>query len=78
MNRHGYLESVTDICNYHFPRFVTIILVKVISDHLVKIGQSRKKSGYRVVIHVFRSDFARNAINDTTNTFLKCQNRSIF
>ena len=30
------MDSVTDICNYHFLCFVTIIQVKVISGHQVK------------------------------------------
>ena len=30
------MDSVTDICKYHFPCFVTIIQVKVISGHQVK------------------------------------------
>ena len=30
------MDSVTDICNYHFLWFVTIIQVKVISGHQVK------------------------------------------
>ena len=30
------MDSVTDICKYHFLRFVTIIQVKVISGHQVK------------------------------------------
>ena len=30
------MDSVTDICKYHFLCFVTIIKVKVISGHQVK------------------------------------------
>ena len=30
------MDSVTDICKYHFLCFVTIIQVKVISGHQVK------------------------------------------
>ena len=30
------MDSVTDICKYHFLCFVTIIQVKVISGHEVK------------------------------------------
>ena len=49
------MDSVADICKYHFLYFVTIVQVKVISGHQVKKG--KKKSGFRAAIHVFRSDF---------------------
>ena len=50
------MDSVTDICKYHFLCFVTIIKVKVISGHQVKTVK-QKKSWFRAAIHVFRSDF---------------------
>ena len=50
------MDSVTDICKYHFLCFVTIIQVKVISGHQVK-KVKQKNSWFRAAIHVFRSDF---------------------
>ena len=51
------MDSVTDICKYHFLCFETMMQVKVISGHQVK--RSNKKSGFRAAIHVFRSDFRK-------------------
>ena len=51
------MDSVTDICKYHVLCFVTIIQVKVISGHQVMVKP--KKSGLRVAIHVFGSDFRK-------------------
>ena len=39
------MDSVTDICKYHFLCFVTIIQVKVISGYQVKKSQTKKKIG---------------------------------
>ena len=36
------MDSVTDICKYHFMRFVTIIQVKAISGHQVKKVKQKK------------------------------------
>ena len=36
------MDSVTDICNYHFLCFVTIIQVKIISSHQVKKVKQNK------------------------------------
>ena len=36
------MDSVTDICKYHFMCFVTIIQVKVISGHQVKRSNKKK------------------------------------
>ena len=55
------MDSVTDICKYHFPSFVTIIQAKVISGHQ---GKSVKKSGFRAVMHVLGQIFAKNTKND--------------
>ena len=64
------MGSVTDICKYHFLSFVTIIHVKVISGHQVgKKGQTQKKSGFRVAIYVFRSDFRKESENDPKTLF---------
>ena len=63
------MDSVTDICKYHFLCFVTIIQVKVISGHQVKKGQTKTKSGFRAAIHVLGQIFAKNAKNDPTSLF---------
>ena len=52
------MDSVTDIRKYHFLCFLTIIQVKVISDHQVK-KVKQKKSSLRAAIHVIRSDFRK-------------------
>ena len=36
------MDSVTDICKYHFHCFVTIIQVKVISGHQMKKVKQKK------------------------------------
>ena len=36
------MDSITDICKYHFLCFVTIIQVKVIFRSLGKKGQTKK------------------------------------
>ena len=59
------MDSVTDICNYHFLCFVTIIQVKVISGHQVKKRSSKKKSGLELRYMCLRQIFAKNAKNDT-------------
>ena len=56
------MDSVTDICKYHFLCFVTIIQVKVISGHKVK-KVKQKKSSFRAAIHVIGQIFTRNAKN---------------
>ena len=55
------MDSVTGICKYHFLCFVTIIQLKVFlvtSGHQDK-KVKQKKSGFRTVIHVCRSDFRK-------------------
>ena len=63
------MDSVTDICKYHFLCFVTIMQVKVISGHQVK-----------KLKHIFFRDlelrymflgqiFAKNAKNDPKTLF---------
>ena len=52
------MDSVTDICKYHFLRFVTIIQVKVISGHQVK-KVKQKKSRDLELRYIFRSDFRK-------------------
>ena len=70
------MDSVTDICKYHFLCFVTIIQVKVISGHQVKKVKQTKNSWFRAAIHVFRSDFSQRTRKMTLKHFLKRQNWS--
>ena len=67
------VDSVTDICKYHFLCFVTIIQVKVISGHQLK-KVKQKKSRFRAVIHGFRSDFRKEREKITLKHLLKRQN----
>ena len=62
------MDSVTDICKYHFLCFVIIMQVKVISGHQVK-KVKHFFSWFRAAIHVLRSDFAKNAKNDPKTLF---------
>ena len=56
------MDSVTDICKYHFLCFVIIIQVKVISSHQVK---KVKKNRYLELRYMFLGQiFAKNAKND--------------
>ena len=68
------MDSVTDICEYHFLCFVTIIQVKVISGHQVK-KVKRKNSDLELRYMFLGQIFAKNAKNDPI-TLLKRQNRS--
>ena len=52
------MDSVTDICKCHFLSFMTIIQVKVISDHRIKKVKP-KNSGFRAAIHALRTDFRK-------------------
>ena len=54
------MDSVTDICKYHFLCFVTIIQVKVISGHQVK----GKKRDLELRYMFLGQIFAKNAKND--------------
>ena len=57
------MDSVTDICKYHFLCFVTIIQVKVISGHQIK--KSNKKFRDLELRYMFLGQiFAKNAKND--------------
>ena len=52
------MDSVTDICKYHFVCIVTIIQVKVISGHQVKkVKQKIRDLELRYML--FRSDFRK-------------------
>ena len=76
MNRHGYnrlsryvpVESVTDICKYHFLCFVIIIQVKDISGHQVKkVKQKNRDLDLRYTF--IGQIFAKNAKNDPKALF---------
>ena len=45
------MDSVTDICKYHFLCFVTIIQVKVISGH--QVGKKGKRNRYLELQYMF-------------------------
>ena len=62
------MDSVTDICKYHFLCFVTIIQVKVISGHQVK--KSNKKNRDLELRYMFLGQIcAKNAKNDPKTLF---------
>ena len=62
------MDSVTDICTYHFLCFVTIIQVKVISGHQVK--KVKQKNRYLELRYMFLCHtFAKNAKNDPDTLF---------
>ena len=66
------MDSVTDICKYHFLCFVTIIQVKVISGHQVKKVKQRNRD--LELRYIFLGQiFTNNAKNDPKH-FLKRQN----
>ena len=63
------MDSVTDICKYHFMCFVAIIQVKVISGHQVK---KVKQFFFRdlELRYIFLGQiFAKNAKNDPMTLF---------
>ena len=62
------MDSVSDICKYHFLCFMTIIEAKVMSGHQEK-RSSKKNSWFRAAIHVFRSDFCKEREKWPWNTF---------
>ena len=55
------MDSVTDICKYHFLCFVTIIQVKVISGHKVK--KVKKNCDLELRYMFLGQIFAKNAKN---------------
>ena len=62
------MDSVTDICKYHFLCFVTIIQVKVISDHrLKKVKQKNRDLELRYML--LGQIFAKNAKNEPKTLF---------
>ena len=58
------MDSVTDICKYHFLWFVTIIQVKVISGHQVKKVKQKKFRDLELWYMFLGQIFAKNAKND--------------
>ena len=63
------MDSITDICKYHFLCFMTIIQVKVISGHQVKKVKQIFFSWFRAAIHVLGQILAKNAKNDPKTLF---------
>ena len=62
------MDSVTDICKYHFLCFVTIIQVKVISGHQVK--KVKQKNRDLELRYMFLGQiFAKNSKNDPKTLF---------
>ena len=68
------MDSVTDICKYHFLCFVTIIQVKVISGHQVK--RSNKKNRDLELRYMFLGEISQRTQKMSLRHFLKRQNRS--
>ena len=63
------MDSVTDICKYHFLRFVTIIQVKVISGHQVKKVKPFFSRDLELRYMFLAPIFAKNAKNDPKTLF---------
>ena len=61
------MDSVTDICKYHFLCFVTIMQVKVISGHQVKKVKKNHDLEQRYMF--IGPIFAKNAKNDPKTLF---------
>ena len=63
------MDSVTDICKYHFLCFVSIIQVKVISGHQVKKRSNKKFRDLELRYMFLGQIFAKNAKNDPKTLF---------
>ena len=63
------MDSVTDICKYHFLCFVTIIKVKVISGHQVKKVKQTKIYDLELRYMFLGQIFTKNAKNDPKKLF---------
>ena len=63
------MDSVTDICKYHFLCFVTIIQVKVISGHQVKKVKQKKNRDFELRYMFLGQIFANNTKNDPKTLF---------
>ena len=62
------MDSVTDICKYHFLCFVVIIQVRVISGHQVK-KVKQKNCDLQLRYMLLGQIFAKNAKNDPKTLF---------
>ena len=62
------MDSVTDICKYHFLCLATIIEVKVVSGHQVK-KVKQKNSDLELRYMFFGQLFAKNSKNDPKTLF---------
>ena len=63
------MDSVTDICKYHFLCFVTITQVKVISGHQVKKVKQKKNRDLELRYMFLGQIFAKNAKNEPKTLF---------
>ena len=63
------MDSVTDICKYHFLCFVTIIKVKVISGHQVKKVKQIFFRDLELRYMFLGQIFTKNAKNDPKTLF---------
>ena len=61
------MDSVTEICKYHFLCFVTIIQVKVITGHQVK--KVKKNRDLELRYMSLGQIFAKNAKNEPKTLF---------
>ena len=68
-NESAWITSVTDICKYQFLCFVTIIQVKVISDHQVKKVKQKKNRDLELRYMFLGQIFAKNAKYDPKTLF---------
>ena len=63
------MNSVSDNCKYHLLCFVTIIEVKVISDHQVKKVKQKQIRDLELRYMILGQIFAKNAKNDPKHFF---------
>ena len=63
------MDSVTDICKYHFLCFVTILQAKVISGHQVKKVKQFLFRDLELRYMFLGQIFAKNAKNDPKTLF---------
>ena len=63
------MDSVTDICKYHFLCFVAIIQVKVMSRSPGEKGQTKKFRDLELRYMFLGQIFAKNAKNDPKTLF---------
>ena len=63
------MDSVSGICKYHLLCFMTIIEVKVMSDHQVKKVKQNKIRDLELRYMFLCQSFAKNAKNDPKTLF---------